>query len=240
MSKKKVANRPVKNRDNVSDKVSRVPENEMSANKNFHIVGIGASAGGLKAFEEFFKGIPVKADINMAFVLVQHLAPDHKSILAELIRRYTSMPVFEVEDGIKVQPNCIYIIPPKFDMAFCTGTLELLEPISPHGQRLPIDFFFRSLAHDQQERSIGLVLSGTGSDGTLGIRAIKGEGGMVMVQAPESAEFDGMPQSAITTGMVDMSCPLLRWGLILLLTLSIFIIKRPVASFLINHRKTAS
>ena len=203
MSKKKVANRPVNNIDKVSPKVSRVSENEMSANKNFHIVGIGASAGGLRAFEEFFKGIPVKADINMAFVLVQHLAPDHKSILAELISRYTSMPVFEVEDGMKVQANCIYIIPPKFDMAFCNGTLELLDPIAPHGQRLPIDFFFHSLAHDQQERSIGLVFSGTGSDGTLGIRAIKGVGGMVMVQSPETAEFDGMIKSAIATRMVD-------------------------------------
>jgi two-component system CheB/CheR fusion protein len=203
MSKKKVADRPVNNIHKVSPNVSQVSENEMSANKKFHIVGIGASAGGLKAFEAFFRGIPVKADINIAFVLVQHLAPDHKSILAELIRRYTSMPVFEVEDGMKVQASCIYIIPPKFDMAFCNGTLELLEPITPHGQRLPIDFFFRSLAQDQQEQSIGLVFSGTGSDGTLGIRAIKGEGGMVMVQAPETAEFDGMPQSAIATGMVD-------------------------------------
>ena len=237
MSKKKVANRPVKNRDNVSDKVSRVPENEMSANKNFHIVGIGASAGGLKAFEEFFKGIPVKADINMAFVLVQHLAPDHKSILAELIRRYTSMPVFEVEDGIKVQPNCIYIIPPKFDMAFCTGTLELLEPISPHGQRLPIDFFFRSLAHDQQERSIGLVLSGTGSDGTLGIRAIKGEGGMVMVQAPESAEFDGMPQSAITTGMVDYELSPAKMGAHLIAYVEHFYNKTPRSLILNRSQK---
>ncbi|MDB4281885.1 chemotaxis protein CheB, partial [Paraglaciecola sp.] len=174
-----------------------------AAKKDFHIVGIGASAGGLKAFEGFFKGIPGKTDINMAFVLVQHLAPDHKSMLAELIRRYSSMPVFEVEDGMEVQANCIYIIPPRFDMAFCTGTLQLLDPIAPHGQRLPIDFFFRSLAHDQQERTIGLVLSGTGSDGTQGIRTIKGEGGMVMVQTPESAEFDGMPQSAIATGMVD-------------------------------------
>ena len=203
MSKKKVADMSVKNIDKVSPKVSRMSEHEGPVNKNFHIVGIGASAGGLKAFEEFFKGISVKTDINIAFVLVQHLAPDHKSILAELIRRYTPMPVFEVKDGMKVQANCIYIIPPKFDMAFCNGTLELLEPISPHGQRLPIDFFFRSLAHDQQERSIGLVFSGTGSDGTLGIRSIKGEGGMVMVQTPESAEFDGMPQSAIATGMVD-------------------------------------
>jgi two-component system CheB/CheR fusion protein len=207
MSTKKIADRSLKNSDKVSPKDSKVFKHEASAitlaKKDFHIVGIGASAGGLKAFEEFFRGMPTDAELNMAFVLVQHLAPDHKSILAELIRRYSSMSVFEVEDGMKVQANCIYIIPPRFDMSFCTGTLQLLDPIAPHGQRLPIDFFFRSLAHGQQERTIGLVLSGTGSDGTQGIRAIKGEGGMVMVQTPESAEFDGMPQSAIATGMVD-------------------------------------
>jgi two-component system CheB/CheR fusion protein len=122
----------------------------------------------------------------MAFVLVQHLAPDHKSILTDLIRRYTRMRVFEVEDGMTVDPNCAYIIPPGRDMAFLNGSLQLLEPTSPRGQRLPIDFFFRSLAQDQHERAIGIVLSGTGSDGTLGVRAIKGEGGMVMAQNPAS------------------------------------------------------
>ena len=148
----------------------------------FPIVGIGASAGGLAAFEAFFSGMPAATDPGMAFVLVQHLAPDHKSILADLIRRYTRMQVFEVEDGMTVQINCAYIIPPNRDMAFLNGTLQLLEPVAPRGQRLPIDFFFRSLAQDQGERAIGIVLSGTGSDGTLGVRAIKGEGGMVMAQ----------------------------------------------------------
>ena len=174
---------------------------------SFPIVGIGASAGGLGAFEAFFSGMPAKADPGMAFVLVQHLAPDHKSLLTELIRRYTRMSVFEVQDGMVVQPNCAYIIPPGRDMAFLNGTLQLLEPAAPRGQRLPIDFFFRSLAQDQRERAIGIVLSGTGSDGTLGIRAIKGEGGMVMAQTPESTEFAGMPQSALATGLVDFVLP---------------------------------
>ncbi len=169
----------------------------------FPIVGIGASAGGLAAFEAFFSGMPADSDPGMAFVLVQHLAPDHKSILSELIRRCTRMPVHEVDDGMVVQRNCVYIIPPNRDMAFLNGTLQLLEPSAPRGQRLPIDFFFRSLAHDQGQRAIGVVLSGTGSDGTQGVRAIKGEGGMVMAQNPESTEFDGMPRSAIATGMVD-------------------------------------
>jgi two-component system CheB/CheR fusion protein len=173
------------------------------AKPSFPIVGIGASAGGLAAFEAFFAGLPADTDPDMAFVLVQHLAPDHKSILTELISRYTSMQVFEVEDGMNVQINCAYIIPPNRDMAFLNGTLHLLEPTAPRGQRLPIDFFFRSLAQDQGERAICIVLSGTGSDGTMGVRAIKGEGGMVMAQNPESTEFDGMPRSAIATGLVD-------------------------------------
>lgn len=173
----------------------------------FPVVGIGASAGGLAAFEAFFSAMPAQTDPGMAFILVQHLAPDHKSLLAELIRRYTRMQVFEVEDGMAVQPNCAYIIPPNHDMAFLNGRLQLLEPTAPRGQRLPIDFFFRSLAQDQRERAIGIVLSGTGSDGTLGVRAIKGAAGMVMAQAPASTEFDGMPRSAIETGLVDYTLP---------------------------------
>ncbi|MFZ4625591.1 MAG: chemotaxis protein CheB, partial [Rhodoferax sp.] len=170
---------------------------------SFPIIGIGASAGGLAAFDAFFSGMPKDVNIGMAFVLVQHLAPDHKSMLAELIRRYTPMPVFEVEDNMAVAPNCVYIIPPNYDMALLGGVLQLLEPTAPRGQRLPIDFFFKSLAADQRERAIGIVLSGTGSDGTLGVRAIKSAGGMVMAQTPETTEFDGMPRSAIATAVVD-------------------------------------
>ncbi len=175
----------------------------IATDQNFAIVGIGASAGGLKAFEAFFSGIPADTALEMAFVLVQHLAPDHESLLTELIRRITRLQVFEVEDGMVVQPSCIYIIPPDRDMAFLNGTLHLLEPAAPRGHRLPIDFLFKSLAQDQHERAIGIVLSGTGSDGTLGLRAIKSEGGMVMVQNATTAEFDGMPRSALATGLVD-------------------------------------
>jgi two-component system CheB/CheR fusion protein len=175
--------------------------------QDFPVVGIGASAGGLAAFEAFFSGMPARSDPGMAFVLVQHLAPDHKSILTALIQRYTRMKVFEVEDGMVVKPNCAYIIPPNRDMAFLKGALHLLEPSAPRGQRLPIDFFFRSLAQDQGDRAICIILSGTGSDGTLGLRAIKGEGGMVMVQNPSSTEYDGMPRSALNTGLVDYELP---------------------------------
>ena len=173
----------------------------------FPIVGIGASAGGLAAFEAFFSTMPADSDPGLAFVLVQHLAPDHKSILSELIRRYTRMQVFEVEDGMRVRPNCAYIIPPNRDMALVNGALQLLEPTLARGVRLPIDYFFRSLAQDQHERAICIVLSGTGSDGALGVRAVKGEGGMVMAQTPETTEYDGMPRSAIATGMVDFVLP---------------------------------
>ncbi len=167
------------------------------------IVGIGASAGGLAAFEAFFSGMPHDPTPEMALVLVQHLAPDHKSILAELIRRYTSMHVFEVENGMEVLPNCAYIIPPNRDMTFQNGKLQLIEPIAPRGQRLPIDFFFCSLAKELHERAIGVILSGSGSDGTQGVRAIKALGGMVIAQTPASTEYDSMPRSAIATGLVD-------------------------------------
>ncbi len=187
-----------------SSENSEITSDEMHG---FPIVGIGASAGGLAAFEAFFSAIPADSDPGMAFVLVQHLAPDHKSLLSDLISRYTSMKVFEVNDGMVVKPNCIYIIPPGRDMAFVNGTLQLLEPIEPRGQRLPVDFFFRSLAQDLHERAIGVVLSGTGSDGTLGVRAIKGEGGMVIAQIPASTEYDGMPRSALSTGLVDYELP---------------------------------
>ncbi len=175
--------------------------------KGFPIVGIGASAGGLAAIEAFFSGLPADSDPGLAIVLVQHLAPDHDSILTNLVQRCTRMQVFEVKDGMQVQINCVYIIPPNRDMAFLSGALHLLEPAAPRGHRLPVDFLFRSLAQDQRERAIGIVLSGTGSDGTLGVRAIKGEGGMVMAQTPASTEFDGMPRSALATGLVDFELP---------------------------------
>lgn len=200
--KKPAANSELPHR--ASDAVSSSPDLEAASPAgDFPIVGIGASAGGLAAFEAFFSGLPAEQDPGMAFVLVQHLAPDHKSILSELIGRHTRMKVFEVEDGMVVMPNCVYIIPPNYDMALLQGALHLLEPMAPRGQRMAIDYFFRSLASDQREHAIGIVLSGMGSDGSLGLRAIKDAGGMVMAQSADSCEFDGMPSSAIATGLVD-------------------------------------
>ncbi len=173
----------------------------------FPVVGIGASAGGLAAIEQFLAAMPPDTESGMAFVLVQHLDPDHKSILLDLIKKYTRMQAFKIEDGMRVQPNCVYVIPPNRDLSLMHGRLHLMEPAAPRGLRLPIDSFFRSLAEDQHERAICIVLSGTGTDGTLGIKAIKGEGGMAMVQSPESASYDGMPCSAIATGLVDYVLP---------------------------------
>jgi two-component system CheB/CheR fusion protein len=170
---------------------------------SFPVVGLGASAGGLAAFEAFFSGLPQDREPGMAFVLVQHLAPDHQSLLAELIRGYTRMQVFEVSDGLEIQPNCAYIIPPNCDLALLEGRLQLYEPAAPRGQRLPIDFFFSSLARELHERAICIVLSGTGADGSAGLRAIKEAGGLALVQELGSAEYDGMPRSALATGLVD-------------------------------------
>lgn len=169
--------------------------------RGFHIVGIGASAGGLEAFEQFFTNMPT--DSGMAFVLVQHLDPLHKSILSDLLRRYTKMKVMEVKDGTMVEPNTVFVIPPNRYMAIMHRKLHLLEPKEVPGLRIPIDYFFRSLAEDQKEKAICIVLSGTGTEGALGIRAIKGEGGMAIVQDPESAKYDGMPRNAVATGLAD-------------------------------------
>ena len=181
------------------------PLQDESTKTSFPVVGIGASAGGLAAFEAFFSGMPAEGDPGMAFVLVQHLAPGHKSILSDLVKRYTRMQVFEVTDGMVVQPNCTYIIPPNHDMAFLNGSLQLLEHAVSRGLRMTIDFFFRSLAQDQHEKAICIVLSGTGSDGSLGVRAVKGEGGMVMAQNPESTDFQtdiGRPVGHIVSNLV--------------------------------------
>ena len=169
---------------------------------SFPIVGIGASAGGLAAFESFFSGMPAGREPGMGFVLVQHLSPDHESLLPELVQRFTRMKVFEAKDGMPVLPNCVYIIPPGHDLAILGGALQLLVHATAQPRR-PIDFFFRSLAQDLGELAIGIVLSGTGSDGTLGVRAIKAAGGMVMAQGSRSAQSHGMPSSAVAAGVVD-------------------------------------
>jgi two-component system, chemotaxis family, CheB/CheR fusion protein len=180
---------------------------ERDLESEFPIVGIGASAGGLAAFDAFFSGMPSGRTPGMALVLVQHLAPDHESHLVDLVRRQTDLEVLEVTDGMEVERNCVYVIPPAKAMVLRQGRMRLLEPTEPRGHRLPIDFFFRSLAEEHGEKAICVVLSGTGGDGTLGVRAVKGRGGLVMAQDPDSTEYGGMPRSAIATGMVDHVLP---------------------------------
>ncbi len=166
-----------------------------------YFVGIGASAGGLEAIGEFFKKMPT--DSNLAFVVIQHLSPDYKSLMVELLNKHTSMEIYRVEEGMTVKRNCIYLITPKVNLTIFHGKFLLHPQERNGGINLPIDMFFASLAEDQGEKSIGIILSGTGSDGTRGIRAIKEKGGMIMSQREETAKFDGMPRSAVNSGMVD-------------------------------------
>jgi len=143
----------------------------------------------------------------MAYVIIQHLDPTHKGIMSELLQRVTRMTVIQVKDRTRVRPDCVYVIPPNKDMSILRGVLHLFEPAAPRGLRLPIDFFLRSLAQDQNEHSIGVIFSGMGSDGTLGLRAIKEKAGLVLVQDPATAKFDSMPRSAIDAGLADIVAP---------------------------------
>lgn len=182
--------------------VSKPAEKKITSQINFPIVGIGASAGGLEALEQFFGNVPDNS--GLAYVVIQHLDPNHVGIMPELLQRTTDMKVFQVTDHMQIQPNHVYVIPPNKSMSVLNGYLHLFEPVELHGLRLPIDYFFRSLADDQQERSIGVILSGMGSDGSLGLKAIKEKNGIVLVQDPLTAKFDGMPQSALNAVVADI------------------------------------
>jgi two-component system CheB/CheR fusion protein len=181
------------------------PESNLSPASDFPIVGIGASAGGLEALELFFKNMP--KDNGMAFVVIQHLDPNHVGIMPELLQRITPMKVFQAGDRLKVKPNCVYVIPPNKSLSLLNGALHLFDPVETHGLRLPIDIFFRSLAGDRHEKSIGIILSGMGSDGSLGLKAIKEKNGIVLVQDPATAKFDGMPKSATEAVNADIVAP---------------------------------
>jgi two-component system, chemotaxis family, CheB/CheR fusion protein len=171
-----------------------------AASSPFPIVGVGASAGGLEAFTQMLGALP--ADTGMAFVLVQHLAPKHPSLLVEILSRTTVMPVREVQDGTRMEPDRVYVMPPACDMVISRGALELLPRENARGQHRPIDLFFRSLAEDQRDLAIGVILSGTATDGTLGLEEIKAEGGITFAQ-DDSAQQNSMPRSAIASGCVD-------------------------------------
>jgi len=182
--------------------LAEVPSSPVTDDLSFPIVGIGASAGGLEALEQFFGGVPMNC--GMAFVVVQHLDPNRHGMLPELLQRTTPMVVKQAGNRMKIEPNCIYVIPPNRDLSVLHDTLYLLDPVAPRGLRLPIDSFFSSLAKDRRERAIGIVLSGMGSDGTAGLRAIKEQGGLAMAQSPETAKFDAMPHSAIDAELTEI------------------------------------
>ena len=183
----------------MTDPSSRKSTDQLS----FYVVGIGASAGGLEALEQMFHAMP--CDSGMAFVIVQHLSPDFKSLMSELLARHTDMPIHRVEDGIQVEPNSLYLIPPNQEMIIADGKLLLTERDSDQPLALPIDHFFRSLAQDLGDKSIAVILSGTGSDGSRGLRDVHEVGGLVISQSLESAKFDGMPRSAMDTGLIDVA-----------------------------------
>ena len=180
-------------------------ERDTPQDKPAVIVGIGASAGGLEAIEAFFKAMP--GDSGMAFVVVQHLAPDYKSMMVELLSRKTEMPVLRAEEGMRVEPDHIYLIPPKKNLTIFHGKLLLEDQKQREGINLPVDIFLKSLAEDQNENAVGVILSGTGSDGTRGVRAVKEWGGLVLVQDEATAKFDGMPRAAASTGVADFVLP---------------------------------
>ncbi len=172
------------------------------------VVGIGASAGGLEPLQTFFRHARVDADL--AYIVVSHLDPAHPSALVQLLQRETTMPVVEIEDGMRVGPNRVFVIPPNRFVAIKRGVLRLSRPNTKRGVRLPIDFMFRSLAEDQGDHAISVVLSGTGTDGTLGLRAVKGAGGLTLAQDEATAHYDSMPRSAVSTGAVDFVLPVDR------------------------------
>jgi two-component system, chemotaxis family, CheB/CheR fusion protein len=174
----------------------------------FPVVGIGASAGGLDAFRNFFEALP--ADSGMAFILVQHLDPTHQSMMVELLAGHTAMTVRHAADGMTLQRDCVYVIPPGVYLSVSDNTLRLSAPREHHGARMPFDFLLRSMAEEAGERAICVILSGTGADGSLGLKAIKEKGGLVIAQDPSEAGYDGMPRSAIATGAVDLVLPVAK------------------------------
>lgn len=170
-------------------------------NQDLHVVGIGASAGGLNALKELFNNMP--SDTGMAFVIIQHLSPDFVSLMPELLSKQTSMKIYTAQDKLTIKPNCIYLNQRNSNLHIIGRELYLLEKGPKHNLNLPIDIFFHSLGEEYKEKSIGIILSGTGSDGSRGIKTIKERGGIVMVQEPNSAEFDGMPNAAISNNDAD-------------------------------------
>ncbi|WOJ91620.1 chemotaxis protein CheB (plasmid) [Methylocapsa polymorpha] len=175
---------------------------------NFPVVAIGASAGGLEAFRTLLAALP--AESGLAFILVQHLDPSHGSMMAELLAHHTALTVLEAHEDMQLEPDHVYVIPPGRYLAVRNGAIQLSRPKAGQAVRMPFDFLLHSLAEEFGERAVCIILSGTATDGSVGARAIKAAGGLVIAQDPEEAEFDGMPRSAIATGAVDLVLPLAK------------------------------
>ena len=182
-----------------------VPKKTRARRSNLYVVGVGASAGGLEALRPFVANLPLA--VNMAYVIVQHLSPAYRSMMVQLLARETKLPVEEIKDGTVLVANTIYITPPNKDVRVKNSTLWLREPSAPLGPKPSVDVFFASLAEDRGQHAIGVILSGTGSDGAHGMRAIKASGGLTVAQEPETAKYDGMPKAAIESGCVDQTLP---------------------------------
>ena len=187
---------------------TQAPPGNDAVEEPFPVVALGASAGGLEALQDFFDHMP--PDSGMAFMVIQHLNPKGKSMLGAILQKHTQMKVLDAEDEMKVQPNLVYLNPAGKDVGIFNGVFQLTDPVKIRGISLPIDHFLRSLARDLGEKALCVILSGTGSDGTLGLKAIKEWGGMTIVQDPESAKYDGMPRSAIEAGFADHILPVQR------------------------------
>jgi len=181
---------------------ARAPDRDPS---DFPVVGIGASAGGLEACGKLLDALPARN--GMAFILVQHLDPNHESMMVDLLAGHTSMTVRQAKDGMLIEREHLYVIPPGTYLSVGNGVLHLSEPLAQHGARLPVDFLLHSLAKERGARAICVILSGTGADGSLGLKSIKEKGGLVIAQDPVEAGFDGMPRSAILTGAERNASP---------------------------------
>jgi two-component system CheB/CheR fusion protein len=171
----------------------------------FVVVGLGGSAGSIPAFREFFRHVPPGSD--MAYVVILHLSPEYESHLAEVLQGSTELPVTQVREPVKVEPNRVYVIPPNKSLAMSDGTLVLSEITGYEERRAPIDIFFRTLADTHDSRAVCVILSGSGADGSMGLRRIKENNGLAIVQDPAEAQFDDMPRSSIATGLVDFVLP---------------------------------
>jgi two-component system CheB/CheR fusion protein len=202
---KKLVDKPILPKEKGVSKTRKKSTVAIDHSNDFPIVGIGASAGGLEALEVFFKSMP--RNPGMAFVVIQHLDPNYVGMLPELLQRITSLKVLQATDLLKVEPNHIYVIPPNKSLTILDGVLHLFAPLEARWLRLPIDIFFRSLAMDKLDKSVGIILSGMGSDGSLGIKSIKEYQGFVLVQDPATAKFNPMPLHAVEAVLADIIAP---------------------------------